>query len=166
MQGQAVLLFVHGYNTSFEAAVEKAAQLKVDMPWSGTYRCLLLAQSWRHFWTTPVMKPCTRNRYHPFWIPRILCRLMSEIAHLFVDVTVETVFMRALCTTTEAGYCKIVQVTLKNTYYVYMTVLQEFKQGPHYQPQHGQSGHFRGVSCSTNLLEVRTWGSSFLQLLT
>ena len=50
---------------------------------------------------------------------------MSEIAHLFVDVTVETVFMRALCTTTEAGYCQIVQVTLKNTYYVYMTVLQD-----------------------------------------
>ena len=76
-------------------------------------------------WTTPVMNPCTRNRYHPFWIPWILCRLVSEIAHLFDDVTVKTVFMRASCTTTEAGYCQIFQVTLKNTYYVYMTVLQD-----------------------------------------
>ena len=42
MQGEAVLLFVHGYNTSFEAAVVKAAQLKVDMPWSGP----IIAFSW------------------------------------------------------------------------------------------------------------------------
>ena len=42
MQGQTVLLFVHGYNTSFEAVIKKAAQMKVDMPWMGP----IVAFSW------------------------------------------------------------------------------------------------------------------------
>ncbi|CAK0771235.1 hypothetical protein CVIRNUC_003847 [Coccomyxa viridis] len=41
-QGQAVLLFVHGYNTSFEDAIKKAAEVKADMPWEGP----IVAFSW------------------------------------------------------------------------------------------------------------------------
>ena len=48
MQGQAVLLFVHGYNTSFEDAIKKAAQVKVDMPWDGP----IVAFSWPSYGDT------------------------------------------------------------------------------------------------------------------
>lgn len=42
MKGQQVLVFVHGYNNSFEDAIKKAAQVKVDMPWKGP----IVAFSW------------------------------------------------------------------------------------------------------------------------
>lgn len=35
IKGQEVLVFVHGYNNSFNDAIKKAAQIKVDMPWDG-----------------------------------------------------------------------------------------------------------------------------------
>ena len=42
IEGQEVLIFVHGYNNSFEDAIKKAAQVKVDMPWNGP----IIAFSW------------------------------------------------------------------------------------------------------------------------
>ena len=35
IQDKEVLVLVHGYNTSFNAAIMKAVQVKVDMPWDG-----------------------------------------------------------------------------------------------------------------------------------
>ena len=42
LKGQEVLMFVHGYNNSFEDAMKKAAQVKMDMPWKGP----IVAFSW------------------------------------------------------------------------------------------------------------------------
>ena len=45
VKNKKVLVFVHGFNNSFKDAVQKAARVKLDMPWEGP----IVAFSWPSF---------------------------------------------------------------------------------------------------------------------
>ena len=62
IKGQEVLVLVHGYNNSFEDAIKKAAQVKMDMPWKG----LIVAFSWPSYGNAInflVMRPYTNHHW-------------------------------------------------------------------------------------------------------